>query len=230
MEIVIEGKDYNIPSSLLEITLGDRIAYDKMYGRALAEKLKKIREMKDGPIRDMDFTEYHVDLACKTLSFFGKIPLNVIQNTSVAQVLTIYHHQMQVLSDETDFADPNLLMKKEFEFAGARWSLYPPELTEESKITFGEFLDAKQTVQNIYEVGNEKWESLLPLCCIYLRRGEEPYDPKNFGEGSHRYDLMRNLPLQYALYVAFFLKSSMYSFLKTFPSFGQAKQNQAAGI
>lgn len=227
MTITIEGTQYTIPSSLMAITLGDRIEFDKQYGKDLQELLKKISDMKEGPARDLEFTDYHCQLACKTLSFFGKIPLDIIENTAIDEVLTIYHHTMKLMSEDVDFKGPEFILKQEFLWQDEYWQIAPPELKHDSAMTFGEFLDAKQWVKNLWELGQEKWEAILMLCCVYFRKKGERYDKQWAMDGSDRYQLMKSLPLEYALHVGFFLSGTMHGYLKTFPSFSPEGEEPA---
>lgn len=215
--IDIQGVEYSIPLLLHDITLGERIEYDRVYGNDLAAELKKIAEMKDNIFRESEFSTYQMSLACKTLSFFGKIPLGIVENTNIFQVLAIYDSLMKSYSEETNFADPERKIQNVFQWKDKDdiWALYAPELKQQSEITFGEIIDSKQVVLNLFEFGNGKWKSLLPLCCIYFRKIGEKYDAGFIIEGSERYELMKTLPLDYALEVAFFLSSSMTSLLLT---------------
>lgn len=228
MEVRIEGVEYNIPSSLMEVTLGERIAFDRQYGKALREQLQKIIDMKGGKkvkvedeemdiTKEMDFVEYHCSLACKSVSFFGKIPLHIVESTDIMHVLAVYHAATQAISQDVDFSADHQLVR-EFWWNDEKWVIAPPELSSNSKMSFGEFLDAKQWVKNTYEFSQQKWDALLGLCCVYFRREGEPYSKEMIEEGGQRYKLMETLPLQYALEVGFFLKSSIDFYLKIFHS------------
>lgn len=219
MRIKIEGVEYRIPSSLMEVTLAERIAFEKQYGKDLTAQLKKIVEMKDGPLKEIEFTDYHCSLACKTLAYFGKIPLNLIENTDINQVLAIYHASMKQMTEEVDFnKDAPEKLENTLEWEGDTWCIGPPELKHDSKHTFAEFLDAKQWVKNMYELSQEKWGALIGLCCVYFRKAGEPYTKELSAEEGDRYRLMKTLPLPYALHVGFFLINSVDLYMKTFLS------------
>lgn len=226
MFIQIEGNEYFIPSSLLDITLQERLDFDQLYGNKLREQLQKIQEMKEGILKEMEFTEYHLSLCCKTISHFCKIQIDIIERTDVEQLLSLYHHFMQQLSADVNFSETEHVPKKEILWKSDKWIIAPPELKHNSRMTTGEFVDSKQVVQNMFELGQEKWGSLLPLCCIYLRKEGEEYSELMMQEGSERYELMKTLPLQHALEVGFFLSSSMHLFLLTFQSFKKADSAQ----
>jgi len=218
MQIRIEGVPYQLPVSLMEITIADRIAFDNTYGKELAEKLKAISEIPEEFDRELSFIEYHCELALKTVSFFGKIPLEVLEQTKMDDVLLIYHQTMKALSADVDFKDESFQLSSEFAWNEELWEVAPPELKHDSAMHFGEFLDAKQWMKNLYEFGNDHWEALLMLCCVYFRKKGERYKPELSAEGGERYQLLQNLPLEYALHVGFFLSGSMSSYLRTFPS------------
>jgi hypothetical protein len=227
MQLTIEGNTYNLPSSLMQVTLQQRIDYDITYGKGLTERLTRIIDIKDETLKEIEFTGYQMELACKTLAFFGKIPLEVVEKTDVKQVLTVYHHTMKGFSEDVDFANKEELIS-EFEWNGDTWTIAAPELNENSKMTFGEFVTSKQVVQEMVEFGHEKWGALLKLCCIYFRKKGEPYSDDLINEDKERYKLLQTLPLQYALQTGFFLMRSTSSWIDTFLSSGnqEAKEQE----
>lgn len=227
--INISGKDYQLPSSLMEVTLQQRIDYDEQYGKTMADRLKTILELKDEFEKEMELTDYYLSTACRTLSFFGGIPLEIVQATRMDQVLTVYHHTLKSFSEDVDFAGKEFKLQNEFQWNGDTWIIAPPTLNNDSEMTFGEFLNAKQVIKNLYEVGNEKWSALLALCCVYFRKKGEAYSEEFSRVGSERYELLKTLPFQYALHVAFFLKDSVRFWLKIYlssdPALGVAARN-----
>lgn len=226
MRIKIEDKEYKIPGSLMDITLSERIEFDNLYGKALKKQLGIIADMTDGVDREIEFTDYHLQLACKTLSFFGKIPLEIVQNTQIEEVLTIYHHTMKGYSEDTDFTEKDFELQREFEWMDETWEIAPPMLKHDSVMTFGEFLDSKQAVQNLYEIGEEKWEAMLMLACVYFRKKGEPYNKDFANDQGERYKLMKTLPLAYGLHVCFFLLNCQRLYLRTFPFSGKLKDEE----
>lgn len=228
MIITIEGKDYTLPASLTAVTLAQRIEFDNAYGKELRDKLKKILDIKNDVLRDMEFTDYHCQLACKSLAFFAGIPLDVVESTAVDDVLTVYHQTMKGYAEDVDFTNKEFQLQHEFHWKDEVWVIAAPELKHDSKMSFGEFITSKQVVQNMSDLGNGAWDSLLPLCCIYFRKKDEPFKEEFINESSERYQLMKSLPLEYAIHVAFFLNVSQTTWLKTFQSFGKVGPVEAA--
>lgn len=218
MKLKIEGKQYTLPASLAAVTLSQRIEFDRQYGKALREQLKKIFELKDEQQKEMAFTDYHLDVACQSLSFFAGIPLDVMKNTAIEDMLAIYHATMKGYAEDMDFTNKDFELKNEFAWKDSIWILAAPELKNESKMTFGEFITSKQVVQNMMDLGDEKWGALLPLCCIFFRKKSEAFNEEFISEGSERYELMKSLPLEFAIHVAFFLKNCQSSWVNTFLS------------
>lgn len=221
MKITIEGIQYRIPASLMDITLAERVEFDNQHGKELKKKLSAITEMKDTVEREMEFTDYHLQLACKTLSFFGKIPLEIVENTQIEEVLAIYHHTMRGYSDDVDFLNKEFELVHEFYWKDETWVIAAPILKHDSIMTFAEFLDAKQSVKNLYELGDEKWGALVNLACVYFRKKGEDYQTAFISEDGERYKLMQTLPLMYALHVGFFLKGLMALYRQTYHSSSQ---------
>lgn len=227
MQITIEGNNYTLPTSLMQITLQQRIDYDATYGKDLAEKLSKIAAIKDITVKEAEFSLYHVELACKTLAFFGNVPLEIVEQTDMFQVLTVYENIMKGFSDDTDFGSEEKLVT-EFEWKGETWVIQPPYLDNNSKMTFGEFVTAKQVIQDMVEVGKEKWEGLLGLACVYFRKKHEVFSESLMDKEGERYKLLQTLPFTYALQVGFFLKHSTDSWINTFLFSGKQEAGEQA--
>lgn len=180
MIITIDCNDYTLPE---EITLGERIEYNNLY-----------REI-------IDIEEKQAVI--NSVSFYGKVPVEVLERTKYEDVEVIYNQLTKLFSEEINFSAPHE-PKQEFFWKGQMWEVAKPELKQDSKMTFGEFIDAKQSVQN---AGSDTWSSLLSLCCIYFRKKGESYD-KTFPSEGPRSELMKTIPFSYALEVGFFLSSS----------------------
>lgn len=223
MQININGINYTLPSSLMAITLQQRIDFDNTYGKTIREKLLKIVDIDDPIVKENEFTGYHMELACKTLAFFANIPLQIVENTDIRQVLLVYHNTMKNFSEDVDFSNRDHQPEYQFTWNGEQWKIAEPELTNNSTMTFGEFITAKQVVQDLIEYGNEKYVALLKLCCVYCRKVGEAFNESFLDEQSERYNLMQTLPLQYALNVGFFLADSMNTWISTFLSSGKAE-------
>jgi hypothetical protein len=228
MKIKINEQEYELPASLAAVTLQQRIDFEKQYGKELKKQLAKITDIKDERIKEIEFTDYHCKLACQSLSFFAGIPLDVVYNTAIEEVLALYHNTMAGYAEDYNFVSQEFELKNEFAWKDEIWVVAPPELKQDSKMTFNELITAKQAVQNMMQLGDEKWEALLPLCCIYFRRKDEAFSEEFIREESDRYKLMKSLPLEYALHVAFFLSGSLSTWLNTFPSFSQAGDREPA--
>lgn len=227
MQITIEDVQYNLPASLMDVTLGQRIEFDHLYGKEQRAKLKVIRETEDPQTREMDYTEYHLDMACKTISFFGKIPLEIIQNTAIDEVLAIYHTVMHPMTEEVDFNQPNFTLNLEFKWKDATWLLQTPELKNSSKMSFGEFIDSKQIIHDLFEKEDQKWEALLAISSIFFRKKNEAYSESLSEVEEPRYQLLKTLPLAYALHIGFFLSASRSSYKTTSRYSGHQKQRLA---
>lgn len=211
MQILVNDKVVNIPTSLADITLGDRIKFYNEYGKALDEEIARITAMEEGPLQDLEWAHFNIDIACKTFAFFTGIDLAVVREAeSLTTILQIYNIVKVSLLEE-----PELKEQTTFNWEGEAWEIQPPLLGVDSKITFGEFTDSKQILQDMYELGQGKWESLRRLCAIYLRKKGEAYDKTFALDNSPRLGLMNKLPMDIALRAGFFLTNSMRIYWNT---------------
>lgn len=205
MRVRINGQEAVIPTSLSEITLGQRIDFHEQHGSELNEMATSIIEMEDGYEKDLEKTEFQIEKMFRTFAFFAGTTVEALKESQfIDDIARIYHSSLAILFDD----EQNIELQQEYIWKGETWELHPPKLAHGSKMKVGEFIDAKQMIKNMIDVGKGKWEYMLPLCAIYLRKKGEPYQKEFIFDGSDRMELMRELPLDIALAVGFFLSAS----------------------
>ena len=215
MKFNFEGKAYQYPASIDDITLQQRIEFDIEYGKDLESARQQIfKEENEFTKSDLDL-EHQMDTAYKSFSFFTGIPLDTCQSKlPFKQVMTVYKTSLHLLIEQELTNE----LEHEHLWNNEEWEIASPEVSPMSDITFNEFLVSKETVRqmNLLSLGN--WSALLPLCCVFFRKKNEKYDDGFIIEGGERYELMKKLPLSKALQVGFFLSSSMSMYLSTLQS------------
>jgi hypothetical protein len=221
MRIILNGEVKNLPSSLSEMTLGQKISFMSMHGDQLNEMLESIQEMQDGPEKEMELMTWHFEKMFRTFSFFSGVSVKVLKDSEfVDTIASMYYASLQTFVEDEIQLEP----KEEYFFNDEMWVIAAPELKQDSKMMFGEFIDAKQIMSDYAKLGKGKWESMLPLCAIYLRRKDEAYEEKFAMEDSERMKLMKDLPLDIAMQVGFFLSSTANIYLSFLRSSGLPKQ------
>jgi hypothetical protein len=224
MRVIINQTEVVIPSSLAEITLGQRIDFHLQHGADLDKMLASILKMDEGPVKELELTNFHFEKMFRSFAFFSGFDVESIKESKfIDDVASIYYSCLQVLLDDEENLEP----VREFLFKGELWELQPPEVLQGSKMKYGEFIDSKQLVKDMVEVGAGKWEYMLPICAIYLRKKGELYQEEFLYEGSDRLQLMRDLPMNIAMQVGFFLTSTMNIYQNTLRSSGNLEQKVA---
>jgi hypothetical protein len=212
MKVTINDTEVLFPSSLQEITLGQRIDFYVMYGKELEAMHKSILEMEDELEKDIELIELHSKKMVRTFAFFAGITPEVVEESGfMDNIAAVYHSCLQSLFDDELTEDP----QRSFTWKGEVWQIHQPELKHGSKMTFGELIDSKQIIQDMADTEKGRIESLLPLCAIYLRKEGEAYQESFMYEDSERLQLMRELPMNIALQVGFFLTSSTNTYWNT---------------
>ena len=219
MKFTYRDNEYVFPVSLDQIKLKQRIEFDQLYGseiRDLQEQTFKFDEKgNELPVDELELTFFNGFVATRNFSFFTGIPLDEVEkNISIEDVLTIYFscfHQIYLQQDEIE-------LKDSYVWNDEVWKLEAPELTFESKLTFNEFITSKQIIKQMHELGAGNWDVIPYLASIYLRKDGEKFEESWLSEGSERLELMKDLPMDIAVAVAFFLQSSMSMYLKTLAS------------
>jgi len=227
MHIRINDRTVTFPSSLAEFTLGQRIDFHSQYGRQLDEMAKSILKMEDGPEKELETMHYSFEKIFRTFGFFAGVDPEVLKESDfVDDIANIYHANLATLFED----EQNIELQQEFVWNGETWQLHAPELKHGSKMKFGEFIDSKQLIKDMIDLGNGKWDYMLPLCVIFLRKKGENYQEEFLYEGSDRLQLMRSLPMNIALAIGFFLTSSVNIYLSTLQSSSLPGQKAAASI
>lgn len=227
MHIRINDRTITFPSSLAEFTLGQRIDFHEQYGRQLDEMAKSILKMEDGPEKELETMHYSFEKMFRTFGFFAGVDPEVLKESDfVDDIANIYHANLATLFED----EQQIELQKDFTWSGDVWELHAPELKHGSKMKFGEFIDSKQLIKDMIDLGNGKWDYMLPLCAIFLRKKGEEYQESFLYEDSERLQLMRSLPMNMAMAVGFFLTSSVNIYLSTLQSSSQPGQKEAVNI
>lgn len=219
-----QGVRYEYPTSLTEVTLGQRIAFQTMYGDALDARAKAFMEAEISEDREFEEMMLMLDAATCTFSFFTGISLDEVRaNLDAQQVYNIYISCLQQIVHQSQ-ADQATVT--EVLWNGQMWHIAPPELSADSEMTFNEFLTAKEAVRQLFQLGKGHWEALQYLCAVYLRKPGEKFQESFVHPTSDRFNLMLTVPLDIALAVGFFLTSSMNSCIEisAFLNHDQAKE------
>lgn len=205
MTITLNDKEIFLPSSLSEFTLGQRIDFHNLYGRELDDQLAELQKTPDNDDRAIEMMDFYFDRMCKVFSFFaGTTPEAVKESDFVDDIAMICASQLLPLFEEPSFDE----LKRQFHWAGSDWFIDDPQLKMGDPMAFGEFIDSKQLVKNSIDSEVGRWECLLALCAVYLRKQGEAYQKEFIYPGSERMKLLGDLPMEIAHQVGFFLSST----------------------
>lgn len=215
MRMMINDTEVVIPSTLSEMSLGQRIDLQEKIGNQLDEMLKSVMSIEDETEREIEMIHFQMEKMFRTMAYFMNCTVEAIKESSfIDNIAHVYFASLDLLLEEERREEIEL--KESFIWKGEEWELYPPELKNGDRMTFGEFIDSKQIVQDLIKLGKNKWECLLPLSAIFLRKKGEDYEESFLYEGSDRLNLMKELPMDIAIQVGFFLKNSVSLFTKPF--------------
>lgn len=212
MRFLINDQEVSFPTSLAEITLGQRIQFYNQYGKDLDDMLTSILEIKDEDERELELVQFHAEKMFANVAFFaGTTPEALKESEFIDGIANIYHSCTKVLMED----EASQELQPEYIWNQEVWEIHPPELKHGSPMKFGEFIDAKQIIKNMMDLGKGRWETLVALCAIYLRKKDEAYKEEFMYEGSERQTMMMNLPMDIALAVGFFLSLSQNMLVNT---------------
>jgi hypothetical protein len=165
MQLLINDTTVNLPTSPDEVTLGQRMAFYTQHGRTLDEMLNSILQLEE-EAQEVEFMAWQAERMYCVFSFFSGIDVEVLRACDYQdELVTLYFSFLQGVFDEAAAKPP-------FLFSGDEWQLPSPEVKQGSAMTFGEFIDAKQVIQDIAASGGGKVDILHPLTAIFLKKKE----------------------------------------------------------
>lgn len=210
MKINHNGKSYECPASLSEITLRQVSAFQLKYGKEIEDFQKNC-----DPDDELTKLEINMDMACKSVSFFTGIPLDEVYKTNIAQVFTIFDEILSPIFKPQDERE----LYQSYQFNNAMWTIASPQLTFQNSMTFNELILGKQIVNDMQSFAAGKYDALQRLAVVYFRQIDADGNIEQLDENwlsdedSERMNLMADLPMDIVLDVAFFLLSSMTTYL-----------------
>ncbi len=224
MKFTYQDTTYNFPTTLGDISLRQRIEFDKTYGKSIIDRKNEIFKKDDNgndlPVDEVESMLFNIEIAIKNFSFFTGISINeVSDNISVESVLTVYHACFKGLYEQMDkiTLEDSYLWNDEF------WFIEKPELSFQSQITFNELIVSKQIIKQMHDLGAGHWDAMPYLAAIFLKRKDEVFDESWMAPNSERVQMMQDLPMDIAMAIGFFLQISMSLYTKTL-AFSEAEE------
>lgn len=218
MQVTINDTIHEVPFDVTQITLGEFISYQQEYGKDLDLKLKEILEKKYENDLDKEAElEDHLDMeALCWYSFWTKYDLQEVKNHPfITPLLQQYRVLRFLLKDDEEIKNSFPL---EFEWKGESWALSDFKVNPASEMSFNEIITSKEVMRQVHAIGGGRWDGLIYLCAVYCRKKGEPFSDQLIQEGAERMKELMELPLNYALSVAFFLSVCANIWLNTLAS------------
>lgn len=215
MQLNINDTTVEVPSDLSDIPLGQFLTYWEQYGRNLDKKLAEIGKRKYDEEFDqtLDLLELETEEAIAWYSFFTGYDFSVIMQQQSDELLTRYRTIRELLRiSESE----NYTLNQDVQWKESVWSIRDWKVTPDSSFTFNELLTSKEASRQIHSLGKGRWEALPYLCAVFFRKKGEHFRNEFVIEGSERLTLMQELPMSYAIQVAFFLSVSVSIYATTF--------------
>lgn len=206
MRLIINDKEVIFPSSLREITLQQKIAFEMEHRPALDGMVKDIESITDPVMIDAAVSLYHSEKMFRNFAFFTGCTIDAVKECDyVDQIATIYYSCLATIQEEALQQQP----ESEFVFNGEMWDLAP--LEDDRK--FDSFMLAKELTTYMHRLSNGDWAAMLPICAAYIRKKNEPFAKELLEERSERQQLFQNLPMDIVMQVVYFLNETLDLFI-----------------
>lgn len=211
MTITINGADHNVPSDVSAIPLGKFVEWYSIYGKELDEQLEAILNSEAEQFEKQIDLDLHLDKeAVSWYSFFTGFNFFESFDYDLTDICIQYRILRDLIKDSEQLCRTYPLVH---EWEGEQWVVQDYHVTPGSAMTFDEIISSKEVTRQITKLGQGRWDALVYLCCMFLRKVDEPYRAELIDPDSERFKLMEQLPLDIALSVAFFLSSSINTFM-----------------
>jgi len=215
MQLTLNDILCEVPFDTSKITLGSFMEYHNEYGRDLNKLLSEIqkKEFDDEVEKVIALNDYLDQEALAWFSFWTKSDLFEVKEESfIIPVLKSYRQLRSLLQpeDETQMSFPvEIIFNKEV------WCISDYKVVPASGMDFNEVITSKETIRQLSSIGKDKYDSLPYMCAIFFRKKNEAFDDSFIQEDGERMTLLKQLPLNVAYQVAFFLNSYQSTYLKT---------------
>lgn len=185
-----DRNNISLPQSTADITLQQWIDFTGTDASKELDALsKEVNKLPDSSRKAIKLTGLMVQSAYNTVAYFNEMPLmQAKRSLSVELVMSLF----------TPF---NNLFTNAVDVDMATWQLPSPELSAQSPITFGQFIDSKIITQSLSEGEQNKWQLLQYICAVYLHKADEHYSDSFIDENNDRFKYMGGLPMCIALKV-----------------------------
>ena len=212
MKFEVEGKKYNFPASLRDITLGQRIDFYNRFGKDHEKENERIKDIEDEFEKNIESTALGIKMAVDSFSFFTDLDIELIKEKfDLNQILNVYYTSTQLINEQ----EKAVKLESEYVWNNELWYIEYPTVTAQSKFTFNEFITAKETIRQLKLVSESDFTALHYLACVFLRKKDEAFNDDFLNPQSERFKLMRELPMDIALGVGFFLTNSIQILLNS---------------
>lgn len=221
----INGEKVSVPSSLEQISLGKFIEWYELHGEQLDIQLQELlaNDKMDKDLKEIEIDQHLDKQAIAWMQFWTGFDFEELKDDiKIVPALDAYRViRYQLKKEESETQYPT-----EFEFNGETWELGNYKVDPQSDMTAGEIITAKEVIRQLYKMGAGQYIAWLYLCCIFLRKKNERFQDHMVHEGSQRMELMREITMDIALRVGFFLNTCVDTWANTLKYFSPAEHLQ----
>lgn len=214
MQVTVNGELFNIPYSLADIPLQKHIEYYDKYGSDLDKQLEEIQGRTYGEEEELkkqiDLDNHIDNEALAWYSFWTNTDITAFNE--INEVLSQYRILRYLLYEDMQKVYE---LPAEIDWNGETWAIQDYKINPASNTRAIEIFTAKEVLLQMHNLKLSRWHSLIYLCVVFFRKRDEEFTGEMVHEKSERIELMKTLPLQYALQVAFFLNICVHIWSST---------------
>jgi hypothetical protein len=214
MIVTINNIEFNVPFDLESIALGDFLRFREQYGMKLEQELLEISErtysedeVEADLLKTLDLEEHFDREAITWCSFWTKHNLDEWkEKPEIEPLLSSYRILRTILAHDIQRTRK---FPMTIDWMGEEWEIQNYAVNTASKMSFNEIITSKEVIRQIKKLEKSRFEALPYLCAIFLRKKGEAFTDELIEADGERLKLMDQLPMTYAMAVAFFLSSCL---------------------
>lgn len=228
MIIVIDNHEINVPDSITDLTLRDRIEYDVHFGDDLNKLFDEIvgdKEM-DEPTRELKLAELYIDRVHKTVAFFGECEIDDVQKIRFDGLSKLYEtHLKQFIEIPKTRDDGNSFLINDILYWLPDTSLLPS-----TEITFIEFITSREVTRNMSSTSSEKLTAIAYIGAIFFRPDGDKFDETKMDPNSGLVEMIMDLPFITAIQIGLWFDEWIESIAKSFSVFDPSKSKSGINM
>lgn len=210
--------DYTLPDGLSTIQLQQHIAWSEEWGWSYRQIKLAIASLISPDEKNLSNIAIDSERFCRIFSKYTGIPFDEVQsNISIPDLLTALVGSGLVPAIDEERPTHN----STYSWNSETWRLYTPaESHDADTMSQEEFVIVQQLTSSIQMLATGGWQEMYAVCAAYFRKDGEDLDIAFTQPGNARYEAIKELPLDMAFDIGYYLLDNKMDFYQLINDYG----------